>query len=69
MDYIAYYKQLIEEEGAEVEIIFANDCRAILGYTRNVITCDIHTRARSKRLLKAAGADIVLGMDDILKLR
>ena len=66
VDYIAYYRQLIEEEGAEVEIIFANDCRAILGYTKNVITCDIHTRARSKRLLKAAGAEIVLGLDDIL---
>ena len=66
VDYIAYYRQLIEEEGAEVEIIFANDCRAILSYTKNVITCDIHTRARSKRLLKAAGAEIVLGLDDIL---
>ncbi len=66
VDYIAYYKQLIEEEGAEVEIIFANDCRAILGYTKNVIACDIHTRFRTKRLLKAAGAEIVLGMDDIL---
>ena len=66
VDYIAYYRQLIEEEGAEVEIIFANDPRAILDYTKNVITCDIHTRVRTKRLLKAAGAEIVLGMDDIL---
>ena len=66
VDYIEYYRNLIEEEGAEAEIIFANDVRAILNYTKNVITCDIHTRARSKRLLKAAGAEIVLGMDDIL---
>ena len=49
-----------------MEIIFANDPRAILGYTKNVITCDIHTRVRTKRLLKAAGAEIVLGMDEIL---
>ncbi len=66
VDYIEYYKKLIQEEGANVEIIFANDVRAILNYTKNVITCDIHTRERSKRLLKAAGAEIVLGMDDIL---
>ena len=66
VDYIEYYKNLIQEEGAEAEIIFANDVRAILSYTKNVITCDIHTRARSKRLLKAAGAEVVLGMDDIL---
>ena len=66
VDYIEYYKDLITEAGAECEVIFANDCRTILKYTKNVITCDIHTRARSKRLLKAAGAEIVLGMDDIL---
>jgi len=66
VDYIEYYKDLIKEAGAECEVIFANDCRTILKYTKNVITCDIHTRARSKRLLKAAGAEIVLGMDDIL---
>lgn len=66
VDYIAYYKGLVEEEGAECQVIFANDCRKILDYTKNVITCDIHTRARSKRLLKAAGAEVVLGMDDIL---
>ncbi len=66
VDYIAYYKQIIEEAGAEAEVIFANDVRAILSYTKNVITCDIHTRERSKRLLKAAGAETVLGMDDIL---
>lgn len=66
VDYIEYYKDLVKDAGAECEVIFANDCRTILKYTKNVITCDIHTRARSKRLLKAAGAEIVLGMDDIL---
>ncbi len=66
VDYIQYYKDIITGEGAEAEVIFANDCRAVLAYTKNVITCDIHTRERSKRLLKAAGAEIVLGMDDIL---
>jgi F420-0:gamma-glutamyl ligase len=66
VDYIEYYKQLINEAGAEVEVIFANDCRAILEYTKNVICCDIHTRERSKRLLKAAGAEKVIGLDDIL---
>lgn len=66
MDYVNYYKELIEEEGAEAEIIFANDPRAILVHTKRVLTCDIHTRARSKRLLEAAGGEIVLGMDDLL---
>ena len=66
VDYIEYYQQLIEESGAECEIIFANRCQAILEYTRYVLTCDIHTRARSKRLLKAAGAEVVLGLDDIM---
>lgn len=66
VDYIEYYKEVIKESGAEVEVIFANDCRAILNYTKNVLCCDIHSRERSKRLLKAAGAEIVLGMDDIL---
>ena len=66
MDYVAYYEELIKECGAEVEIIFANDCRAILPYTKNVLTCDIHTRARSKRLLKAAGAERVFGLDEIM---
>lgn len=66
MDYVNYYKGLIEEEGAEAEIIFSNNPRTILNYTGNVLTCDIHTRVRTKRLLKAAGADIVLGLDDIL---
>ncbi len=66
VDYIDYYKKLIESQGAECEVIFANDCRAILKYTKNVLCCDIHSRERSKRLLKASGAEIVLGMDDIL---
>ena len=66
VDYIEYYAELIRSCGAEAEVIFANDCRAILPYAKRVLTCDIHTRARSKRLLKAAGAEIVLGMDDIM---
>ena len=66
VDYIAYYKELLQAEGIDVEIILANDCRAILKYTKNVLCCDIHTRERSKRLLKAAGAECVYGMDDIL---
>lgn len=66
IDYVNYYKGLIEEEGAEAEVIFANDPRAILDYTKKVLTCDIHTRARSKKLLKAAGGEVVLGLDDIL---
>ena len=66
VDYVQYYSDLVREEGAEVEVIFANDPRVILNYTKNVLTCDIHTRARSKRLLKAAGAERVCGLDDIL---
>ena len=66
VDYVAYYADLIRESGAEVEIIFANDPRAILKYTKNVLACDIHTRKRTKRLLKAAGAERVFGLDDIL---
>lgn len=66
IDYIDYYASLIREEGAEVEIIFANDARTILKYTKNVLNCDIHTRQRTKRLLKSAGAETVLSMDDIL---
>lgn len=66
VDYVEYYGQLIREAGAEVEIIFANNPRTILDYTKNVMTCDIHTRARTKRILKAAGAESVCGMDDIL---
>ena len=66
VDYVEYYSQLIRESGAEVEVIFANDPRAILHYTKNVLNCDIHTRARTKRLLKAAGAERVYGLDDIM---
>ena len=66
VDYVEYYESLIRDCGADCEIIFANDPRAILPYTKNVLTCDIHTRARSKRLLKAAGAEIVYGLDEIL---
>ncbi len=66
IDYIDYYADLIREAGAEVEIIFANQAIAILDYADCVLTCDIHTRVRSKRLLKAAGAKIVCGLDDIL---
>ena len=66
VDYVEYYESLIKECGAEAEIIFANDPRAVLNYTKNVITCDIHSRARSKRLLKAAGAERVFGLDEIM---
>lgn len=66
MDYVQYYSDVIRECGAEVEVIFANDARAILGYTKNVLCCDIHTRARTKRILTAAGAERVFGLDDIL---
>lgn len=66
VDYMAYYRELIEAEGVDVEIILANDCRAILTYTKNVLCCDIHTRERTKRLLKDAGATLVYGMDDIM---
>ncbi|MGF0019425.1 coenzyme F420-0:L-glutamate ligase [Sporofaciens sp. SGI.106] len=66
VDYVEYYGSLIRGEGTEVEVIFANNPREILKYTKKVITCDIHTRARTKRILKAAGAEVVCGMDDIL---
>ncbi len=66
VDYIEYYKELINSQGAEAEVILANDCRSILRYTKCVLCCDIHSRERSKRLLKAAGAEIVYGLDDIL---
>ena len=66
VDYIAYYKDLITSCGCEVEIVLANDCRTILQYTKQVLCCDIHTRARSKRLLQAAGAETVLCLDEIL---
>ncbi len=66
VDYVQYYGDIIREEGAEVEVIFANDCRKILKYTKNVLNCDIHTRARTKKILKACGAEVVCGLDDIL---
>ena len=66
VDYVDYYKSIIESAGAEAEIVFANRVQTVLDYTDTVICCDIHTRARSKRLLKAAGAKTVLGLDDLL---
>lgn len=66
IDYVDYYGNLIMEAGAEVEIIFANNPKVILNYTKNVLTCDIHTRERTKRILKENGAEKVFGMDDIL---
>ena len=66
VDYVEYYQQLIRESGAEVEVIFANRPQAILAYADRLLTCDIHTRARTKRLLRAAGAQTVLGLDDIM---
>ena len=66
VDYVQYYGDLIRECGAEVEIVFANRPKTILNYTDTVITCDIHTRARTKRILRDAGARVVLGLDDIL---
>lgn len=66
VDYVAYYKQLIESVGCESEIIFSNRAEAILPYTKNVLCCDIHTRKRTKRRLEKAGAEKVLAMDGIL---
>jgi len=66
VDYIEYYSGLIRESGAEVEVIFANNPTSILKYTDSVLTCDIHTRQRSKKLLKTAGSKTVYGLDDIL---
>ncbi len=66
VDYVEYYKELISGMGAECEIIFANNPKAILDYTKNVLCCDIHTRARTKRILKNAGAEIVIGLDDVM---
>ena len=65
IDYVEYYKELFNNEGCEVEFIFANDCRAALPYTKNVLCCDIHTRERSKRRLLAAGAEKVLTLADL----
>ncbi|MDD5801303.1 MAG: coenzyme F420-0:L-glutamate ligase [Solobacterium sp.] len=66
VDYVDYYSSLIKAEGCEVEVIFANQAKAILDYTDKVLTCDIHTRARTKRILKANGAKVIYGLDDIL---
>ena len=66
IDYIQYYKSLIEECGKECEIIFSNNPKSILKYTKNVLVCDIHTRARTKRILKANGGEKIYGLDDIL---
>jgi len=66
MDYIEYYKSIVEESGAQCEVLFANNPTAILKYTKNVLACDIHTRKRTKRILKAAGAERVFGLEDIL---
>ena len=66
IDYVEYYEKLITEAGAEAEIIFANNPRAILSYTKNVIACDIHTRVRTKRLLKNAGGERIFGLDEIM---
>lgn len=66
VDYVAYYKGLIEEAGAQVEVLFSNDCRTILSHTNYVINCDIHTRQRTKRILRENGAAVVCGLDDIL---
>jgi len=66
VDYVDYYSSIIREAGAEVEVVFANNPRVILDYTKNVLNCDIHTRARTKRILRANGAERVCGLDDIL---
>ena len=66
VDYVTFYSDLIRAAGAEVEVVFADRVQTILDYTDTVITCDIHTRARSKRLLQAAGARVVLGLDDLM---
>ena len=66
VDYVDYYVNLIKEQGADVEVIFANRADAILAYTKKVLTCDIHTRFANKRLLKDKGAELVLTLDDIM---
>ncbi len=66
VDYIDFYAQIIKDTGCDVEIVFANQAKTILNYTDKVLTCDIHTRFRTKRILKEAGAKVVLGLDDIL---
>jgi len=66
VDYVEYYQKIIEDAGAEAEIIFANQPKVILNYTKKIINCDIHTRVRTKRILRENGAEIVCGLDDIL---
>lgn len=66
VDYVEYYMSIMKEMGAEVEVIFANQAKTILNYADSIITCDIHTRNRTKRILKNAGSKVVLGLDDIL---
>lgn len=66
VDYVEFYKDTIENEGCEAEIILANDCRAILGYTKSVLNCDIHSRKRTKRLLEKAGVEKLYSLTDIL---
>ncbi len=66
VDYVEYYEELIRGEGADCEIIFANNPKAILDYTKNVLYCDIHTRQRTCRILKANGGEKVFGLDQIL---
>ena len=66
VDYVDYYSSIIKETGAEVEVVFANNPKTILNYTKNVLNCDIHTRARTKRILLANGAEKVCSLDDIL---
>lgn len=66
VDYVDYYSQIVKDAGAEVEVIFANNPRAILPYAKHIINCDIHTRVRTKRILMANGAEVVCGLDDIL---
>ena len=66
VDYVAYYRELVENCGAECEIIFANNAKAILNYTKHVIACDIHTRFRTKRILKVNGAEVVIGLDELM---
>lgn len=66
VDYIDFYKSLVEEEGAECEVIFSNDAKTIVDYTKNVLACDIHSRFRTKRLVTAAGAERVYGLDEVL---
>lgn len=66
VDYIEYYKSIVQDAGCEVEIVLANDCRAILKHTKHVLCCDVHSRNRTKRLLKNAGAKTIIGLDEIL---